>query len=378
MAEPEPLRVVYRLSCRPEEDGFERIRAIVLEQTVEIPAAAVSLDLERRVVGTLHSIERLDKRLWRAVVDYPQLVVGLGDLPQLLNWLFGNISLYDGVRVEQVEWPAEVLERFPGPRFGRAGIRSLFPAAAHRPLIVGAVKALGEPPAVLAERAGALARAGFDLIKDDHGLADQSSAPFSSRVGACAEAIASANSKTGGVTRYVPNLTGPVDGLEARLELARSLDIELVMVAPWLLGLDVTRRFCATAGVAVIAHPSFAGAAGRADHGLAPGLLFGDLMRIAGADAVIFPWAGGRFVLDETNSREILERLEQPLGELAPSLPIVGGGLPVDREPPELPLDSALLFGGFLYAAPDLESAARAVVARVERRCGASEPKFRV
>lgn len=365
MSEPSPLRVIYRLTGQGDEDGFERIRAINLEQTVEIPAAALTRELERRVVGRLESIERIDKRLWRAIVDYPATVAGLGDLPQLLNWLFGNIALYDGVVVESVVWSEATIARFQGPRRGVQGLRTLFPGAAHRPLTMAAIKSLGETAADLGTRAGALARAGFDLVKDDHGLADQEPAPYAERVVACAEAVARANQATGGGTRYVPNLTGPIDGLEARLELAKSHGVEVVMVSPWLMGLDVLRSFSREAGVAIIAHPTLAGALAHPNHGLSPGLVFGDLMRLAGADAVIFPWAGGRFRLSAEEGRQILARLSAPLGELLPAMPVVGGGLPIDREPPTLPLDTVLLFGGFLYTAPDLEAAGRAVVERV-------------
>lgn len=107
------------------------------------------------------------------------------------------------------------------------------------------------------------------------------------------------------------------------------------------------------------------GALSQPHHGLSAGLLLGDLMRLGGADAVIFPWAGGRFRLSETEGHEVVARLAAPLGELRTAMPVVGGGLPIDREPPTLPLDTILLFGGFLYVAPDLEAAGRAVVERV-------------
>lgn len=363
----EKIQVVYRVQCAADEDAFARLRAVVLEQTVEIPDDAVSLDLERRVVGHLGAFDRLDKRLWRAVVDYPLLAAGTADLPQLLNFLFGNVALYDGVRVEAIHWPKSVLAGFRGPRHGRDGLRALCPAAGRRPLIVGAIKALGETSRVLAERAGALARAGFDIVKDDHGLANQESAPFAQRVAACAEAIAAANATSGGKTLYAPNVTAPVDQLAARVELARDHGCRAVMLSPWLVGLDTMRALVAATDVAVIAHPALAGAFAHPEHGLAPEIAIGDLLRLAGADGVIFPWSGGRFRLDQGDCERVLAHLHQPLGDLLPTLAVVGGGLPIDREPPRLPPDVGLLFGGFLYREQDFEGAARQLVERVER-----------
>jgi len=45
-------------------------------------------------------------------------------------------------------------------------------------------------------------RAGVDLIKDDHSLADQTSAPFAERVERCQEAVVRANDETGGNALY--------------------------------------------------------------------------------------------------------------------------------------------------------------------------------
>jgi len=49
--------------------------------------------------------------------------------------------------------------------------------------------------------------AGVDLIKDDHSLADQTSAPFAERVERCQEAVVRANGETGGNALYFPNVT---------------------------------------------------------------------------------------------------------------------------------------------------------------------------
>src|SRR5207253_5820723 len=58
---------------------------------------------------------------------------------------------------------------------------------------------------------------GIDLIKDDHSLADQTTAPFRERVERCQEAVARANDEAGGNALYFPNVTsGPVGMLEDR------------------------------------------------------------------------------------------------------------------------------------------------------------------
>ena len=67
---------------------------------------------------------------------------------------------------------------------------------------------MGLEPAQLAALCGTFARAGIDLIKDDHGLADHPFCPFEARVEACLAAIEAAARETGRRALYVPNLTG--------------------------------------------------------------------------------------------------------------------------------------------------------------------------
>jgi ribulose-bisphosphate carboxylase large chain len=55
----------------------------------------------------------------------------------------------------------------------------------------------GSSTAALAEMAYQLALGGIDVIKDDHGLANQTWSPFEQRVTACCAAVAKANQETG-------------------------------------------------------------------------------------------------------------------------------------------------------------------------------------
>ena len=103
-----------------------------------------------------------------------------------------------------------MLRSFRGPRFGRDGLRERL-GVPTRPLLCTALKPLGLSPEGLAELAYRFALGGIDIIKDDHGLADQNFARFRDRVQRCAEAVARANRETGGRSIYVPNVTAPFD-----------------------------------------------------------------------------------------------------------------------------------------------------------------------
>src|SRR5213592_2736351 len=198
------LRVTYDLACSSRVAAV-RARDIAFEQTVELPAASVSPDVGERIAGHVESVVSLGRGRSRAVISFDPATV-CGDIPQLLNLLFGNISLKSGILIADIEWPPDLLTALGGPRFGIRGVREL--AGVHdRPLLCAALKPLGLSPVQLAGVARGFARAGIDIIKDDHSLSDQPSAPFRERVARCQEAVAAANRETGGRALYFPNVT---------------------------------------------------------------------------------------------------------------------------------------------------------------------------
>jgi ribulose-bisphosphate carboxylase large chain len=351
---------------------LERAREIAFEQTVELPRGAIPRVLEERVVGRVEAVRALDAEgRWEAVISYDPAVVG-DDLPQLLNLLYGNVSLQGGARLVDVELAAEVLGRLPGPRFGIAGLRALAGCETGRALLCVALKPLGLTPLELADLALRFALAGVDIVKDDHGLANQASAPFGERVRCCQDAVARANARTGGSTLYVPNLTGPVETLNQRAELLRKVGCRAALVSPFLLGLDTVRWLAVQGEFALLAHPALAGAWSGRYHGIAPDVLFGLLFRVIGGDGVIYPNVGGRFPFTLAICETINRRLRSPLGALRPAFPVPGGGVDAARIPEWIERygpDTIFLVGTTLYGRPDLERATRALVEEV-RRCG--------
>jgi ribulose-bisphosphate carboxylase large chain len=363
-----PLVATYRLTLAAGEDPETRARHLAREQTVECPEG-IAPAAEARALGAVERVEDLGDGRYRVAVAYPLAATG-GELTQLLNVLWGNVSLWSGVRLEEVEWPAELLARFRGPALGAAGLRSLCRAEPGRPLLATALKPLGSTVRELARRAADCARGGVDLIKDDHGLADQEWAPFRERVLACAGEVARANRATGGSTLYVPNLTGPADRLGERIETLVEAGCRAALVAPLLVGLDSVRALADSSRLALVAHPAFAGSFAAPERGIAPALLFGDLFRLAGADAVVFPNAAGRFPFTVDDCLAIERRLTARLGALAPSFLMLGGGIDAARLESWIPLygpDTIYLIGGSLYARAAVVEGAAELAALVRR-----------
>ena len=226
--------------------------------------------------------------------------------------------------LHDVELPAELVRR---SAVRATGCTSCAGGSARRAraLTCSALKPQGLPPAALAELARRFAQGGIDYIKDDHGLADQAYSPFAQRLDAVAAALRGIE-RAGGRARYVPSLSGDLDGMRRQIAAAQAAGVDTVMIAPMIAGLaNFCRLVQENPGVAFIAHPSMGGAAR-----IAPPLLLGKLFRLLGADAVVFPNHGGRFGYSPDTCRRARPRRARG-ARRARALRAGAGGRHVDR-----------------------------------------------
>lgn len=349
----ERIHASYRITGAA--DHAESVLAqLVVEQTIEFPADLVpDDDITRHVIGRVESSEQHAGAL-EALVSYAVELAG-GQLPQLMNVLFGNISMVPGVRLTALELPGSFLASFPGPKLGIDGLRARF-APDGGPLLATALKPMGTPVADLAAMAYDLAHSGMHLVKDDHSFADQPFATFRERVPVLADAIRRANEDRGAeLSLYLPALNLPADQLRGGVEFALEAGAGGLLLLPGLVGLDTMRWIADTVpdDVVIMAHPSFLGShVTDPSAGVAHELLFGTLPRLAGADISIFPNHSGRFSFAPEACTAIAEACRADLGGLRSALPAPGGGMSVERVPEMVSFygeDVCLLIGGNLY-----------------------------
>jgi ribulose-bisphosphate carboxylase large chain len=351
------LRVTYHVTAATPEDLDARVESLLLEQTVELPRAALRdpFVLEN-IVGRLISVTAIGVEKHAVIIDFP--ISATGDDPaQFLNVLFGNSSIQNHVMLADFqlphpkEWPARA-KALPGPQFGTPGLRNITQVR-DRALTSTALKPIGLTLDRIEALCGLFARAGIDIIKDDHGLANQSFHPFRERVRACQKAVREANRSTGRQSIYVPNLMGTPTTVLEQLKFAQDEGVGAVMVAPMLLGLPFLAEIVAKhASVPVIGHPSFGGATRTA-----PALLYGKLFPLYGADATIFANFGGRFAYSRETCRGIADALVTPVEPgVLPTLPMPAGGIKYQSVADVLAFygtEVILLIGGGLYEAGD-------------------------
>jgi len=343
----------------------ERIaQAIAFEETVEVPLDfPLSTFIREHIVGKPRLVEEVAGGRFRVAVDFPASLAS-GRLGTLLNLVFGNASIWPGVKLVDLRLPDSFLNEFKGPNFGIEGLRKMLKVEG-RPLLATALKPGGSSNAELAATAAAFARGGGDIAKDDQNIVDASFDAFKSRVTAIAQAVFKENAKSKRLCLYLPHLAGPQQELEARLKFVLKLGLRGVLICPAILGLDEVRRLASKHEALFMAHPAFSGAfyADRS-HGIETSLYLGTLTRLIGADITVFPNAGGRFGFTPDECRAIAERSKSPLGNLPAAWPAPGGGMNLKNAgamAKDFGPDAIWLVGGSLLMQPGgAEAGARA------------------
>jgi ribulose 1,5-bisphosphate carboxylase large subunit-like protein len=211
-------------------------------------------------------------------------------------------------RLVDVEWP----EGLPGPAYDAPG----------RVLVGAIVKpSLGLSPEEAAEVAGALARGGADLVKDDELLCDPAFCPLEERVPAIAAALPD------GVL-YAANVTGPTETLLARAERTVELGATALMLNVFAQGVDALRALRdAGLGVSLFAHRVGAAFLVRGERVGVSARVVAELTRLCGADYVQVGSFSDRVHDSEEEVRAEIGACREELHGLPRSVAVVGGGV---------------------------------------------------
>ena len=333
MVPDERFRVSYLIVATTEALANDRARGIAYEQTVEVPDDAVPAGYIRdEIIGHVEKVERVEDGRWRSVISYSSDSVG-HEAIQLINVMFGNSSIQQGISVEAFDPGPVISSRFAGARFGIDGLRILTKRR-RGALIAPVIKPQGSSANALAKIAARCVEGGADLIKDDHGLTNQTMAPFAQRLRCVSDAVAEANAKHNRSALYFANISGysgnPVDEAFA----AKEAGAGGVLIMPGLLGYGIAHQLSRDAEFAlpIMTHPSFTGSfVLNKETGLSHAMMYGTLQRIMGSDISVFPNVGGRFGFSESQCLSIASACLSITGLGAPIMPSPGGGMSVER-----------------------------------------------
>ncbi|WP_339765179.1 RuBisCO large subunit C-terminal-like domain-containing protein [uncultured Hoeflea sp.] len=358
MVDDTRFRVRYRLLADSPQEADQRALGIALEQTVEIPGDIVPAGyISDEIVGQIEDIRPLSGNAYEAEISYSPDSAG-DEVIQLFNVIFGNSSIQQNIRVVGFEPGKVIRERFTGPRFGIEGIRARS-GRAKGGLISPVIKPQGSSVKQLAEIASKCTLGGADIIKDDHGLANQKMAPYSDRLKAVSAAVADANAKTGSSALYFVNVTGHTGSPVDEAFQAKEAGAAGVLLMPGLMGFGVVQALARDPSfdLPIMTHPSFTGPyVLTPETGVSHALMYGVFQRLAGADISVFPNVGGRFGFSVEECLSIAQACRDPEGIGRTMMPSPGGGMSVERAGDMVSMygeDVVFLLGGSLLRAGD-------------------------
>ena len=311
----ETIIATYRLGLGPHDSLEKKAEQIALGQTV----------------GAWAPVRQADPAVWEqhrgeVVKVIPQTGYGVAriafptancepDIPSLLTMVFGKVSLDGRIKLLDLEFPEAWLAPFPGPRIGIPGLRARL-GIPEAPLTMAIFKpCVGFSPAQLGEMFYELGVGGLDLVKDDEILPDLPSAPTERRLETCLAAAERVRQETGRTVIYAVNLTGRAGTLHDRARQLQSLGATCllfnVLAYGWAALQELTNDPALT--TPIMAHPALSGGlCGAPEHGMSYSLALGKLMRLAGADIVLYPAHYGTFPFPAEEESGIHEALRGP------------------------------------------------------------------
>lgn len=322
--------------CYDEKaDFYKKADSIAIGLTVgswtELPEAKKK-DMEKHL-GKVVSVdvhEAPDTERYADIqIAYPDVNFS-ADIPALLVTVFGKLSMDGKIKLIDLSLSDSFLAAFPGPKFGIDGVRQALNVH-DRPLLMSIFKSvIGHDLQGLKEQFLQQALSGVDLIKDDEILFENPLTPLEKRVEACMSAAAQAKQETGQNLLYAVNLTGPTSQLRSQAKKAIELGANALLFNVLAYGFDVLHELSKDPEihVPIAAHPAMAGAFYPSPYyGISASVLLGKLMRIAGADLVLFPSPYGSVVMPKEENMAIKNELITELLPTKSSFPVPSAGI---------------------------------------------------
>ncbi len=325
----------YRLHD-PKADFHKKAESIAVGLTVgswtELPQAKRTA-MQKHLGQVLHVDVHEDlsdtHRYADITIAYPDVNFSR-DIPALLVTVFGKISMDGRIKLIKLGFSESFQSAFPGPKFGIEGIRQQLDVH-NRPLLMSIFKSvIGLNLDELREQFTLQALGGVDLIKDDEILFENELTPIEKRVEICVRAAEEASKETGKKLLYATNLTGRTSNLKQQALRAIDAGANALLFNVLSYGYDVLHELSSDPEITVpiAAHPALAGAMYPSPHyGISASVLLGQLMRLAGADLVLFPSPYGSVTMPRDENLAIRDELISSDLSIKTSMPVPSAGI---------------------------------------------------
>ena len=360
----------YLVELKPQTDIMTFAEALAIEQTtgtwLEVPEETPLLREKHcgKVCGVLevpaYEFELpkdIETRKYVLQIAYPEINFG-SQIPMLLSTVIGNISMSGRLKLIDLKFSDAFLKGFKGPKFGIAGIRDILKVY-DRPFLNNMIKpCTGYTSEVGAKLFYQAASGGVDIVKDDELISDPVYNRMEDRVKLYMKKEQQVYEETGERTLYTVNITHTAQKALENAKRAVELGANALMINYLTCGYSVLQSLSEDPeiNVPILAHLDFAGTMYESHFsGLSSHLVLGKLVRLAGADMIVYPSPYGKFNFFREKHLQIASALTYELGELKRILPGPGGGIHngiVHTIVEDLGIDAMISCGGAVHGHP--------------------------
>ena len=311
-----------------------------------------------------------DRRKHMVKIAYPLPLFEMGNIPQLLSSIGGNIfsmKVVEKLRLLDIEFPKKYIEAMPGPKHGISGIRRILKIK-ERPLVGSIIKPkIGRTAKGHAQAAYDLWSNGVDVVKDDENLTNMAFNQFKQRVDLLMKYRKKAEQKTGEKKLAIINITAPYNLALQRAKYIKKKGGKCMMVDIVSMGWSAVQSL-RQENLGLIIHGHRAGHSmftRDATHGMTMYVL-AKLSRLAGIDQLHTGTVVGKM---EGGSKEVVkidnflkedwkhfDYLQSDWSSLKPTMPIASGGLHPGLVPGVVKYighNVIINFGGGIFGHPD-------------------------
>lgn len=303
-------------------------------------------------------------------IAYPLALFELGNIPQLLSSIGGNIfsmKVVERLRLLDIEFPRKYINSFQGPKFGIDGIRRML-RIKNRPLIGSIIKPkVGRTAAQHAQAAYDLWRNGVDVVKDDENLTSLSFNRFKKRVDLLIKFRQKAEQATGDKKLAIINITAPYNLALQRAKYIKKKGGRCMMIDIVAMGWSAVQSL-RQENLGLIIHGHRAGHSmfTRDERQGMTMYVLAKLARLCGIDQLHTGTVVGKM---EGGSKEVIkiddflkedwqhfDYLQSDWSSLKPTMPIASGGLHPGLVPDVVKYigkDVIINFGGGIFGHPD-------------------------
>ncbi|UCE29961.1 MAG: type III ribulose-bisphosphate carboxylase [Candidatus Bathyarchaeota archaeon] len=280
----------------------------------------------QRLAACVFNIEGNDVK-----IAYPIELFEPRNMPNILSSVSGNVfglRTLSSLRLNDIQFPSELIRSFSGPEHGVDGIRKLL-RVYDRPLVGTIIKPkLGLKTMDHARVAYEAWVGGCDIVKDDENLSSQEFNPFEDRVIKTLESRTRAEKDTGEKKVYMANITAETHEMLRRAEFVIDHGGEYVMLDILTCGFAALQTLRKQDFRLVIhAHRAGHGAFTKnPKHGISMRVV-AKIARIIGVDQLHVGTVVGKMFDTRDEVTENCEALKMEMAGLKRVLPVASGGL---------------------------------------------------